>query len=118
MSDSPFRRWVQRGGRLARITLPFGDIMEIALALLGLSPTDLAKLGWTFDDRKRLIDHLLASGKQTQRMDPRLWTMRYWRSGCPCTTFIAFSASHSGNCRKARPGRLSSSDWIGFWRMP
>lgn len=70
MNDGPFRRWVQRSGRLVRITLPFGDIMEIALALLGLSPSDLAKLGWTFEDRKRLINHLLASGKQAQRMAP------------------------------------------------
>jgi hypothetical protein len=32
--------------------LPFDDIMEFALALLSLSPTELDALGWTFADRK------------------------------------------------------------------
>ena len=46
--------------------LPFDDIMEFALALLSVTPAELETLGWTFADRKRLLDHFLASGKAAQ----------------------------------------------------
>jgi hypothetical protein len=46
--------------------LTFDDIMEFALALLSVSPAELEALGWTFADRKRLLDHFLASGKAAQ----------------------------------------------------
>lgn len=67
---SPSQRWRERGGRTVRLALPFDDIMEIALALLALSPVELEALGWTFADRKRLLDHFLASGKAAQRQEP------------------------------------------------
>jgi hypothetical protein len=67
---SPAQRWRERGGRTVRLALAFDDIMEIALALLGLAPAELDALGWTFADRKRLLDHFLASGKAAQRNDP------------------------------------------------
>lgn len=51
---------------MVHIVLPFDDIMEFALALLGLTPVELEALGWTFADRKRLLDHFLASGKAVQ----------------------------------------------------
>jgi hypothetical protein len=63
-------KWRERGGRNVRLALPFDDIMEIALALLSLSPAELEALGWSFADRKRLLDHFLKSGKQAQRTDP------------------------------------------------
>lgn len=66
MNRGPIRRWRERGGRTVRIVLPFDDIMEFALALLAVSPAELEKLGWTFADRKRLLDHFLASGKAAQ----------------------------------------------------
>jgi hypothetical protein len=44
--------------------------MEFALALLSVSPTELEALGWTFADRKRLLDHFLASGKAAQGVRP------------------------------------------------
>lgn len=65
-------RWRQRGSRIVRVRLKFDDIMEVALALLTLSPDELAALGWTFADRKRLLDHFLASGKAAQRADPAM----------------------------------------------
>src|SRR3546814_7950550 len=40
--------------------------MEFALALLSLSPAELEALGWTFADRKRLLDHFVRSGKAVQ----------------------------------------------------
>ncbi|OYW89013.1 MAG: hypothetical protein B7Z20_01155 [Sphingobium sp. 32-64-5] len=49
-----------------QIRLPFADIMEFALALLSLSPAELEALGWTFADRKRLLDHFVRSGKAVQ----------------------------------------------------
>ncbi|MCF8706633.1 MULTISPECIES: hypothetical protein [Sphingomonadaceae] len=50
--------------------------MEFAFALLSLSPTELEGLGWTFADRKRLLDHFLRSGKAAQGVAPdRLGTM-------------------------------------------
>ena len=52
------------------IVLPFDDIMEFALALLAVSPTELAALGWSFADPKRLLDHFLVSGKAAQRARP------------------------------------------------
>jgi hypothetical protein len=59
-----------------RLLLTFDDIMEFALALLSLSPAELRALGWSFADRKRLLDHFLASGKAAQRARPeRLSTM-------------------------------------------
>jgi integrase len=66
---SPSQRWRERGSRRVRLALPFDDIMEIALALLALSPAELEALGWSFADRKRLLDHFLASGKAAQRTD-------------------------------------------------
>lgn len=51
---------------MVHIVLPFDDIMEFALALLALTPVELEALGWAFADRKRLLDHFLASGKNVQ----------------------------------------------------
>ena len=70
MTRGPIRRWRERGGRTVRLELPFDDIMEFALALLAVSPAELRALGWTFGDRKRLLDHFLASGKAAQRSRP------------------------------------------------
>jgi hypothetical protein len=44
--------------------------MEFALALLTLSPPELAALGWTFADRKWLLDHFLETGKAAQGVPP------------------------------------------------
>src|SRR5687768_7731524 len=66
MKRSLRQRWRERGGRRLHIVLPFDDIMEFALALLSLTPHELEALGWTFADRKRLLDHFLASGKHAQ----------------------------------------------------
>lgn len=53
-----------------RLLLTFDDIMEFALALLSLSPAELQALGWSFADRKRLLDHFLASGRVAQGSPP------------------------------------------------
>lgn len=53
-----------------RLLLTFDDIMEFALALLSLSPAELQALGWSFADRKRLLDHFLASGRVAQGARP------------------------------------------------
>lgn len=70
MSRGPIRRWRERGGRTVHVVLPFDDIMEFALALLSVTPAELKTLGWTFADRKRLLDHFLASGKAAQGTRP------------------------------------------------
>ena len=70
MTRGPIRRWRERGGRPVRLLLTFDDIMEFALALLSLAPGELRALGWSFADRKRLLDHFLASGKVAQRARP------------------------------------------------
>ena len=69
MSRTVGQRWRERGGRTVRLRLPFADIMEVALALLALTPDELAALGWGFDERKRLLGHFLASGKQADALD-------------------------------------------------
>jgi hypothetical protein len=61
-------RWRRRGGQAVRLVLTFDDIMEFALALLSVPPDDLEALGWSFADRKRLLDHFLRSGKAAQRI--------------------------------------------------
>lgn len=66
MSRVPLRSWRERGGRSVTIALPFDDIMEFALALLSVPPEELEELGWSFADRKRLLDHFLRSGKAAQ----------------------------------------------------
>jgi hypothetical protein len=66
VTRDPIQRWRERGRRTARIVLTFDDIMEFALALLSVSPAELEALGWTFADRKRLLDHFLRSGKAAQ----------------------------------------------------
>lgn len=53
-----------------RLLLTFDDIMEFALALLSLSPAELQALGWSFADRKRLLDHFLTSGRVAQGSPP------------------------------------------------
>lgn len=70
MTRGPIRRWRERGGRTVRLLLRFDDIMEFAMALLSLSPADLRALGWSFADRKRLLDHFLASGRVAQGARP------------------------------------------------
>src|SRR3546814_17238187 len=70
MTRGPLRKWRERGGRRVRIALPFDDIMEFALALLSVSPEELEALGWSFADRKRLLDHFLRSGKAAPRIAP------------------------------------------------
>ena len=70
MTRGPIRRWRERGGRIVRLLLTFDDIMEFALALLALTPVELRALGWSFADRKRLLDHFLASGKVAQGARP------------------------------------------------
>jgi hypothetical protein len=49
-----------------RLRLPFDDIMEFAITLLAISPRELEALGWSFADRKRFLDHFLASGRAAQ----------------------------------------------------
>jgi len=66
MTKGPLQSWRERGGRRAVIVLPFDDIMEFALALLSVPPEELEELGWSFADRKRLLDHFLKSGKVAQ----------------------------------------------------
>lgn len=61
-------RWRRRGGRTVRLVLAFDDIMEFALVLLSVAPDELEALGWSFADRKRLLDHFLRSGKAAQRV--------------------------------------------------
>jgi hypothetical protein len=70
MKRGPLTRWRERGRRTVVIVLPFDDIMEFALALLSVSPVELKSLGWKFADRKRLLDHFLASGKAAQQAPP------------------------------------------------
>jgi hypothetical protein len=70
VTRGPIRRWRERGGRTVRLLLTFGDIMEFALALLALTPAELRALGWSFADRKRLLDHFLASGRVAQGARP------------------------------------------------
>lgn len=71
MTGGPIQRWRNRvRGRTRQVMLPFDDIMEFALALLSVSPAELEALGWTFADRKRLLDHFLSSGKAAQGVSP------------------------------------------------
>lgn len=70
MRRGPLRRWRERGGRIVRVLLPFEDIMDVALALLALQPHELAKLGWSFAARKRLLEHFLVAGKEADAIDP------------------------------------------------
>lgn len=81
MSRGIRQRWRERGGRTIQLRLPFADIMEFALALLSLSPTELDMLGWTLADRKRLLDYLLRAGgavqgKATDEIDRTAVTLR------------------------------------------
>lgn len=69
MTRGLFAGWRGRGGRRVRILLPFADIMEVALALLALTPDELAALGWSFDARKRLLEHFLIAGRQGDTVD-------------------------------------------------
>jgi hypothetical protein len=70
VKGGPLRRWRERGGRVVRVLLPFEDIMDVALALLALSPGELAALGWSFAARKRLLEHFLIAGKEADAIDP------------------------------------------------
>lgn len=71
MTRGPIKRWWQRGGRAVHLLLTFEDIMDFAMALLSVQPAELRALGWTFADRKRLLDHFLASGRDAQAADPK-----------------------------------------------
>ena len=68
MSRGLRQRWRERGARTVRIRMPFADLMEVALALLALTPDELGVLGWRFEDRKRLLEHVLASGREADTL--------------------------------------------------
>ena len=70
MSRTLLRRWRERGGRAVRIVLPFDDVMAFALALLSVSPAELEALGWTFAERKRLLDHFVDAARSAQGTPP------------------------------------------------
>lgn len=70
MSRTLLRRWRERGGRAVRLVLPFDDVMAFALALLSVSPAELEALGWTFADRKRLLDHFVGAARSAQGTPP------------------------------------------------
>lgn len=75
MKGELFRRLRSRKDDV-RLRLPFDDIMEFAIALLSINPEELEALGWSFADRKRFLDHFLASGRAAQGVKPeRLGTM-------------------------------------------
>jgi len=44
--------------------------MGVALALLSLQPDELARLGWSFAARKRLLEHFLVAGKEADAIAP------------------------------------------------
>lgn len=69
MNGVPPRRSRSRKADL-RLRLAFDDIMEFAIALLSISPRELEALGWSFADRKRFLDHFLASGRVAQGVKP------------------------------------------------
>ena len=69
MKGDLFRRLRSRKDDV-RLRLPFDDIMEFAIALLTVSPTELEALGWSFADRKRFLDQFLASGRTAQGVKP------------------------------------------------
>ncbi|MFW2853894.1 hypothetical protein ACM61V_18640 [Sphingomonas sp. TX0543] len=69
MKGDLFRRLRSRKDDV-RLRLAFDDIMEFAIALLTISPTELEALGWSFADRKRFLDHFLASGRTAQGVKP------------------------------------------------
>jgi hypothetical protein len=98
----PSRRWRERGGWLVRLALSFDDIMEIALALLALSPVELEALGWSFADRKRLLDHFLASGKSAQGTDPATLGSPASSCDCRCEMSGGYGPSSTASCRKRR----------------
>ncbi|WP_395336928.1 hypothetical protein WBP06_21010 [Novosphingobium sp. BL-8H] len=52
------------------VTLPLEVILEFAIALPSMGPEQIAALGWTRTDRKRLLDHFLAAGRAVQGVDP------------------------------------------------
>ncbi len=70
MTGGPLQRWRERPGRTVRVTMTFPDVMEVALALLALSPAEVAALGWSFANRKRLLEHFLIAGKSADRIEP------------------------------------------------
>ena len=79
--SGPLQRWRERGGRAVSVRLPFADIMEVALALLALSPDELAALGWSFAARRRVLEYFLAAGKQADvigraELDQTILTLR------------------------------------------
>lgn len=66
MTRGLVRSWRERGGRNVRVVLQFDDLMALSLALLSVAPPELNALGWSFADRKRLLDHFLSAGKAAQ----------------------------------------------------
>ena len=109
MRRGPLRTWRERGGHRVTIALPFDDVMEFALALLSAPPDELEELGWSFADRKRLLDHFLRSGKTAQGvahdvLGQTLITLRLPRRDIPPLQRFA---------RRALPKAVSSAAMLG-----
>ena len=70
MKRLSLERWRKPKPDDVPVRLPFSDIMEFAMALLSISPRELRALGWTFAQRKRLLDHMLAFGRDAEGIEP------------------------------------------------
>lgn len=70
MTRHLLERWRKPKPDDVPVRLPFSDIMEFAIALLSISPRELRTLGWTFAQRKWLLDHMLACGRAAEGIEP------------------------------------------------
>jgi len=64
------KRWRKPMPDNVPLRIPFGDITEFAMALLSISLRELRALGWTFAERKRLLDHMHPCGRQAEGIKP------------------------------------------------
>lgn len=88
MKRLSLKRWRKPKPDDVPVRLPFSDIMEFAIALVSISPCELRALGWTFAQRKRLLDHMLACGRAAEGIEPNMLATKQIELRLPKKDFV------------------------------
>ncbi|WP_255325682.1 MULTISPECIES: hypothetical protein [Sphingobium] len=105
MKRLSLKRWRKPKPDDVPVRLPFSDIMEFAIALVSISPCELRALGWTFAQRKRLLDHMLACGRAAEGIESNMLATKQIELRLPKKDLVRCSNSRCANCPRRRATR-------------
>lgn len=91
MTRHLLERWRKPKPDDVPVRLPFCDIMSSRCASVDLAP-ELRALGWTFAQRKWLLDHMLACGRAAEGIEPNKLATKQIELRLPNKGLVRFAA--------------------------